>query len=287
MRVLVIGANGMLGHVAARTLSVRHEVTATLRRPPTAETREALAGCRIVSGIDVSREASWRRHAASADVVLNCAGIVKQKSAEAAEVINVNAVFPHKLAICGREAGVRVIHISTDCVFSGRRGQYHESDEPDPVDLYGRSKLLGELDESAGLTIRTSMIGLELENRTGLIEWFLAQHGTVRGYRMAIWSGFTTAEFARIISRVVEQEAKLRGVWHVSSAPISKYDLLCMLNQRLGGETRIVPDDAVVIDRSLNSDRFVQATGFKPPSHEVMLDELAAAIRNREENRIA
>ena len=287
MKVLVLGANGMLGHVAAHELSAHHEVTAALRRAPTSEVREILAGCRIVDGVDVRLEADWRRYVTGADVVVNCAGIVKQRSAEATEMISVNSLFPHQLAAVASDSGVRIIHVSTDCVFSGKRGDYKEMDEPDPIDLYGRSKLLGEPEGPRCITLRTSMIGLELSGRAGLVEWFLAQRGPVSGFRRAIWSGFTTAELSRVISRLIDQNPNLSGIWHVSSAPINKYDLLAMLNERLGRQIEIDPDDSVVIDRSLNSDRFRRATGYEPPSHQQMLDELAGAIKAREEDRVA
>jgi dTDP-4-dehydrorhamnose reductase len=289
MRILVIGGNGMLGHEAARTMAPRHEIIATVRKHPSPEVQSALAGCQLVGGVDVLVPTSWRSVLAMsrAQVVLNCAGIVKQRAADETEHIAVNALFPHQLASACQQLGVRLIHISTDCVFSGRRGGYTESDEPDPVDLYGRSKLLGELDGRGSLTIRTSMIGLELGGASGLVEWYLAQPGKVNGYRRAIWSGFTTSELARVLERIIERHTELHGVWHVSNDPINKYDLLRMLTERLGRTAPVVPDDRVVIDRSLNSVRFRQTTGYEPPSHDLMLDELAAAIRVREEHRVA
>jgi dTDP-4-dehydrorhamnose reductase len=177
--------------------------------------------------------------------------------------------------------------MSTDCVFSGRHGNYRETDIPDPVDLYGRTKLLGEVEAPQCLTIRTSIIGLELANRTGLVEWFLRQSGRIPGFRKAIWSGFTTNELARLVSRLVENHPTLVGIWHVSSEPISKYELLRTLNEQLGRQNVVVPDDSVVIDRSLSSENFQAATKYEAPTHQAMLTELASEIRQRKEREVA
>lgn len=182
------------------------------------------------------------------DVAVNCIGIVKQ--AEAAKdplvSIEVNSLFPHRLAqLCSRE-GIRLIHISTDCVFSGRQGNYKESDLFDAEDLYGRTKFLGEVDCRGCMTIRTSMIGRELETSNGLIEWFLSQEGkTVSGYERAIFSGFTTNALAEIIARIITDYPNMHGVWHVASEPISKFNLLMMVKQVYGLNVQIEADGTV------------------------------------------
>jgi dTDP-4-dehydrorhamnose reductase len=286
-----MGADGMLGHEVAKCLADNHDVVGTVRRPPTAAASDALSGADVLAGIDVRSPDSWVAVLSDRkpDVVVNCTGIVKQRAAAAdpIESIEVNSLFPHKLAAACGSSHARLIHISTDCVFSGERGNYTESDNPDPVDLYGRSKLLGELDGPPCVTIRTSLVGLELGSRSGLVEWFLSQEGDVRGYRKAIWSGLTAAELARVIARLMEQSPDFHGIWHVSSAPISKYELLKMLADLLGRRSAVIPDDSVVIDRSLNSSRFRASTGYAPPSHQTMLAELAAAVLVRKENRFA
>jgi dTDP-4-dehydrorhamnose reductase len=194
--------------------------------------------------------------------------------------IGVNALFPHRLgAVCARH-GVRLIQLSTDCVFSGRRGGYRECDPPDPEDLYGRSKLLGELDRPGCLTLRTSMIGRELGRQRGLLEWFLAQRGgAVRGFRRAIFTGLTTPALSRILVRVIGEHPGLAGIWHVGSEPISKHDLLVGVRDGAGLDIRIAPDDTYACDRSLDSTRFRRATGITPPSWVEMLDELCAELR--------
>jgi dTDP-4-dehydrorhamnose reductase len=251
----------------------------------------ALAGCRVLSNIEVRISETWVQalREAQPEVVINCVGIVKQRLAatDPVESIEVNSLFPHRLAAACASSGARLIHVSTDCVFSGQRGDYSESDNPDPIDLYGRTKLVGEVSGKGCLTIRTSMIGLELASYSGLVEWFLRQNGEVRGYRKAIWSGFTTTELARVIERVTRIHSELDGLWHVSSEPISKFDLLLTLGRQLGRATTMVPDDSVVVNRSLNSERFRRGAAYEPPTHPMMLAELASAIRQRQETHVA
>jgi dTDP-4-dehydrorhamnose reductase len=288
MKVLVLGGDGMLGHQVARRLGSSHEVVATVRKAPSTIVTAALAGCRVITGVDIQVPGALAVvRETGADAVVNVVGIVKQRTADPTESIAVNSLFPHQLANACRKADTRLIHISTDCVFSGARGDYRESDTPDPHDLYGLTKLLGEVSGPGSLTIRTSMIGLELANHASLIEWFLRQPSEVQGYRRAIWSGLTTAELARVIERLLTEQPKLNGVWHVSGEPITKFDLLTRLAAMLGRHVDIVADDRVVIDRSLNSERFRAAVGYDPPSHDEMLSELASAVMAREEKSVA
>jgi dTDP-4-dehydrorhamnose reductase len=239
----------------------------------------------VISGVDVRVPDEPQRLLLDErpQVVINAAGVVKQRvaAADPVESIEVNSLFPHRLAASCRQAGARLVHISTDCVFSGNRGNYREADSPDPVDLYGRTKLLGEVTSDGCLTIRTSIIGLELAHYSGLIEWFLRQTETVRGYRQALWNGLTTIELARVIDKLVKRK-DLDGVWHVSAEPISKYQLLSDLAAHLKVRTAVVPDDTVVIDRTLNSERFRKALPYTPPAWGQMLRELASAVRERE-----
>jgi len=210
-------------------------------------------------------------------VVVNCIGIVKQ--AEAAKdplaSIEVNSLFPHRLARLCRTRGTRLIHISTDCVFSGLKGNYEENDFSDAEDLYGRTKFLGEVSGEGCMTIRTSMIGRELETSNGLIEWFLNQEDkTISGYKKSVFSGFTTNAFAEVIAGIITKNPELHGVWHVASEPISKFELLSLVKQVYGLNIRIEPDETVVCDRSLNDERFRQATGFVPPTWHDMIEQM-------------
>ena len=290
MKVVVLGGDGMLGHEVARRLSSSHDVVATLRKPPPATVSAALAGCRIVIGLDVRvpDAAPALLLAERPQVVVNTVGIIKQRAAAAdpLESIEVNSLFPHRLATACSVAGARLVHISTDCVFSGIKGDYKEEDNPDPVDLYGRTKLLGEVSGPGCVTIRTSIIGLELARCSSLIEWFLRQRGDVHGYTQAKWNGLTTLELARVIDKLVKDHGELHGLWHVSGPVISKYELLADLGALLGRPAAVVPDDTVVVDRTLNSERFRAAVNYEPPTWERMLPELAAAVHDREVNGI-
>jgi dTDP-4-dehydrorhamnose reductase len=158
------------------------------------------------------------------------------------------------------------VHISTDCVFSGAKGMYVESDFPDADDLYGRSKYLGEVDYPHAVTLRTSIIGHELDGARSLLCWFLAQGGSVRGFTKAVFSGLPTVELARVVRDFVLPHPELHGLYHVSAAPINKYDLLKLVAQAYGKSIEITPHDQLVIDRSLDSTRFKAATGYAPPS---------------------
>ncbi|HEX6739040.1 MAG TPA: SDR family oxidoreductase [Vicinamibacteria bacterium] len=287
MRVLILGGDGMLGHQLVRTLRERHEVRATFRAGPARPDAAPLAPEARYPGVDVRQPEAVL--AALADfqpeAVVNAVGLVKQRpeAKEALAALQINAVFPHQLALLCRAARARVIHLSTDCVFSGRKGRYTEQDPPDAEDLYGRSKLLGEVsDQDHVLTLRTSMIGLEVARRTSLVEWFLAQPGAVRGFTGAIFSGLTTFELARLIDRLLQRHPDLHGLWHVAAAPISKYDLLRQLAAALGrSEVRVEPSGDLVCDRSLDGEAFRRRTGYEAPPWEAMLRELAEEVRRR------
>ena len=208
------------------------------------------------------------------ELVINCIGLIKQQSManDSLSAITVNSLLPHRLAhICGN-AGSRLIHISTDCVFNGKKGMYKESDESDAGDLCGRTKYLGELTYQHCVTLRTSIIGHELKGRYGLIEWFLAQKEKIRGFRKAIYSGFPTVEFARIIRDYVLPNPELSGIYHVSSDPISKYDLLRLVARKYDKRIEIAPDDSFIVDRSLDSSAFRKATGYQPPAWDDLIE---------------
>jgi len=287
LRILILGGDGMLGHALLGALAPAHDVRVTLRQPVAAYRAMGVFSERNAIGdVDALR---WDRveetiRAAEPQVVINGVGLVKQRpeASTPALAIRINSLFPHEVGALCEQIGARLIHFSTDCVFSGRVGGYRETDVPDPVDLYGRSKLLGEVASRRALTLRTSIIGLELAHKTGLVEWFLAQRGTIRGFRRAIYSGLTTLEMGRLVAQLVERHADLHGVWHVASSPVSKYDLLVLFRRLLGRtDVEIVPDDALVCDRSLQADAFHAATGYGPPDWDAMLHELADQVQRR------
>ena len=291
MRILILGGDGMLGHQLLRRLRAGHEVRATLRRDaaayaawPMFDERSAYFGVEL-------RGADARTHERLAAVfagfrpeaVVNAVGIVKQRdeASEAIASIEVNALLPHRLALLCRSAGARLVHMSTDCVFSGERGGYTEADSCDARDIYGLSKRLGEVTAPGCLTLRTSIIGPELSRKAGLLEWFLAQRGSVNGYTGAIFSGFTTFEMARIIERVLVSRPALSGLYHVASKPVSKFELLVAIRDALGLETRIAPYSDFRCDRSLDTAKFARDSGYLAPGWAEMVAELALELKGR------
>lgn len=280
MRVLILGGSGMLGHKLCQVASKRIETAATVRETrPTAEALGLSSQVRVIGGVEATDLASVERAVASAqpDAVVNCVGIVKQSplAQDPITSITVNALFPHQLARICRESGARLVHLSSDCVFSGHKGHYVEGDVSDAEDLYGRSKFLGEVGEPDTITLRTSMIGRELHGANGLVEWFLSQKGkAARGFRRSIFSGFTTIALSKIILDVVIPQPELSGMWHVASEPIRKLDLLTLIKEVYRLDVRIEPEETVICDRSLNGERFQRATGFVAPSWKTMIEEM-------------
>ena len=277
MKVLILGGSGMLGHKLSQVLAERFDTLATFRGSSAVGVyypRHIVCGV-LAEDFETVEKALT---ANEPDVVVNCIGIVKQDEAakDRAQSIAINSLFPHQLARACGARGIRLIHLSTDCVFSGRRGNYKEDDVSDAEDIYGRTKWLGELDYDHCLTIRTSMIGRELRGSHGLIEWFLSQRGKrVRGFKRAIFSGFTTIALSETIGNIIANGDEIHGVWHVTADPINKFELLSMVKQAFQVDIEIEPDESFVCDRSLDDTRFRARTGFKPPSWEQMIDRMA------------
>lgn len=270
--VLILGASGMLGHVLLEDLSRWYSVQGTVR----GEGSEWLLG-----GVDVEDWESVEQAilAVSPDVVINCIGVIKQDDslADTERTMAINARFPHKLATVTADIDARLIHFSTDCVFKGDKGSpYLQTDTPDSEDLYGISKLEGEVDAPHALTIRTSIIGPELRGKRSLLEWALSQKGqSINGFQHALYTGFTTYEMARIIRMIITDFPDLHGVWQVSSDAISKYALLQLINSAFGLGMTVAENTEFHCDRRLDSLPFREATGYSPPSWETMVAELA------------
>jgi len=284
MKILVLGATGMLGHKLMQVLANKFEVMGTVRQGTDGFTSHPVLGqMQLVGGIDAANFDSVINAMANnrPPIVINCIGIIKQVPAgkDPLPSITINALFPHRLAQLCRAMGTRLIHISTDCVFSGEKGNYTEDDLSDAKDLYGRTKFLGEVAYLGCLTLRTSIIGRELNTRFGLLEWFLSQQGnTVSGYTKAIYSGFTTLVLAELIADVIAKQPDLNGVWHVSSDPISKFDLLRLIKEALNLQIGITPDHLYACDRSLDSTRFRQMVGYIPPDWPQMVSQITSDL---------
>ena len=280
MRVLVIGVTGQLGHKVYQVLKSRGmSVMGTTRRPELQ--CQIFDPCEMYLNVDVSRLTHLQRvlTLAAPDVVVNCAGIVRQVPAyrNVVQTIMINALFPQQLAAYCKETGTRMIHISSDCVWDGKRGNYRDYETPNGTDLYAHTKILGEVGGAHCLTLRTSFIGRELEGNAGLLEWFLSNAGgEVNGWVHAYFSGLTSLALARLIGDVIENHPDLDGIWQVSSKRISKHDLLCLARDAFGANIEINPSPEPYIDRSLDSMPFREVTGFKPQTWLEMMAELAA-----------
>lgn len=261
----------MLGNAMFKVMSKCDglEVWGTVRNSGILKKFEPALRGRIKTGVDVENTESLVRLLAELrpQVAINCIGLVKQLHGADDPLIAlpINAVWPHRLARACEPIKCRLVHVSTDCVFSGRKGGYKETDETDPKDLYGRSKLLGELDYAHAVTLRTSIIGEELEGSHGLVSWFLAQREGVRGFTRAFFSGLPTFELAGIVRDFVLPHPDLNGLYHVASDRISKYDLLHLLNVEYKRGLHIEPDDTLKIDRSLDPSLFRKMTGYVAP----------------------
>jgi len=271
MRILVLGASGMLGNAMIRVLSEKKDwqVYGTIRSESSKRFFAADIAEWLLSGVDVEQHDSLVRTFTQVrpDVVINCVGLVKQlaDAGDPLQAIPINALLPHRLARLCELSGARLVHISTDCVFAGSKGDYIESDLSDAVDLYGRSKFLGEVSYPHTITLRTSIIGHELQGAHGLVNWFLSQQGRCKGFTRAIFSGLPTVVMAEVIRDAVIPRTDLSGLYHIAAQPISKYHLLRLVADVYGKSIEIAPDDQLIIDRSLNSDRFRLATGYVAP----------------------
>lgn len=273
MKVLILGASGMLGSATFREFSAdaRYETWGTLRSGALRERFSPESRARLITGVDATDQDALVSLLARVrpDAVINCVGVIKQASTAKDPLVTLplNSMLPHRLAhLCGL-VGARLVHISTDCVFTGKKGMYVESDVSDAEDLYGKSKYLGELhDFPHAITLRTSIIGHELGTNLALVDWFLSQTGTVKGFTKAIFSGLPTVELARVIKDLVLPKAELNGLYHVSVDPIDKFHLLSLVAKVYGKQINIEPDDKLHIDRSLDSSRFRAAFNYQPPS---------------------
>ncbi len=284
-RVLVLGVSGMLGHkmfqVLGRTFGDVRGVMRARKSAPEIAPYGFLHGDAVLDCVDLADWAAVKAVLAETnpDIVVNCVGVIKQRveATSAIPSISINALLPHLLAEHLATTGGRVVHVSSDCVFSGLRGDYAEDDLSDADDLYGRTKHLGEVATANAVTLRTSIIGRELMRHDSLLDWFLRQRGRrIKGYRQALWSGVTTNHLAEVVATVIAEHPNLSGLYQVSSGRLSKYDLLLRLREAYNLDVVIVPDDDVRIDRTLRGDRFAAATGYRPPDWSELTAQLVA-----------
>ena len=280
-KFLILGASGMLGHtlfyefLCNRKFNVKGTVI-NISDVSNHFSKEMLNN--IIGNIDANNINSIKEiiEDFAPHVVINCIGIIKQLpiSQEPIPVININSLLPHQLASICKDNACRMIHVSTDCVFDGKKGNYTEDDRLSAEDLYGISKYIGEVKYNNTITVRTSIIGHELTSNVSLIEWFLSQSGGINGYTNAIYTGFPTVEIANIFADYVIPNENLHGLYQVSSEPISKFELLKLVSQIYNKKVEINPYDNYYDDKSLISKRFRQATGYIPPSWKILVERM-------------
>ena len=276
MIVLVLGATGLLGNAMFRILSQvgNYRVFGTIRNMDaknffSPELRERLL---IVGNLEERQGLFDLFNSVKPNVVINCIALRQFANHDLMRLISTFSLLPRNLAYLCRSQGIRLVHISSDAVFQGSRGAYTEEDIPDPSDPYGVAKYLGEVNEPGMLTLRTSIIGHEIIPMNGLLEWFLSRESSCKCYTRAIYSGFPSVVLAQIIRDFVLPHAQLHGIYHLASRPISKFSLLELVAQKYKKNIYMIPDDTVVIDRSLSAAKFTAATGFVAPDWPTLID---------------
>lgn len=287
MRVLVLGASGMIGNAMFRVLGENAEwsVFGCARSVGLKGLFPSALGAKLMTGIDAENPDVLMRvfGEVNPDLVINCIGLTKHhlQAHDPLLATPINALLPHRLADICKAVGARFIHVSTDCVFSGSKGNYVEDDAADATDIYGKTKFLGEVNAPHAVTLRTSTIGHELQSAYGLLEWFLAQGDRCTGFSRAIFSGLPNVTFAQVVRDVVIPRPELSGIFHVGAQPINKYDLLTLIARVYGKSIEIDRDDSFVMDRSMNVGRFRDATGYVAPGW----PELIALMHNARQEK--
>lgn len=278
MTVLVFGASGMLGHKVMQVFAEHNLDAIGVMRGLTTDLQQKIPILKqafLIGGNDVRNQddvlSVFKK--IKPKIIVNCAGIVKPRATDPVETIEINSAFPHRIARLSSMIGARLIHISTDCVFSGNSGDYFEDSPADCADLYGRSKLIGEVDYDDHLTIRTSIIGRELGTSRNLLEWFFAQEGDIKGFDNAFFTGVSTRALAEIIVTLCNKP-EVTGLLHVPGTKVNKYDLLCQVKEAFRTKVRIERYSGYKIDRSLASKR-IHSLGIIIPTMETMIKDMA------------
>ncbi|PKG37975.1 dTDP-4-dehydrorhamnose reductase family protein [Psychromonas sp. Urea-02u-13] len=289
MKVLIIGATGMLGYSLFKNLNdaEQFDVYGTVRSTKGKEVFFSNCEDRIFKGVDVSDLATVDAviKELKPDVILNCIGLIKQHSISKSHVdaVAINSLLPHQLASLCDSYFCKLIHFSTDCIFDGKKGFYKENDTADAQDLYGRSKCLGEIDYAPHLTLRTSIIGHELNSTASLVDWFLSQENTTKGFSKAIFSGLPTCVIARLLIDKILPNQELNGLYQLSVEPIDKFTLLNLIAETYSKKIEIIESTDLQIDRSLNSKRLRDVLNLEIPSWEVLISEMHDDFKNRYE----
>ncbi len=282
LKVIILGASGLIGHTLLRELSKDFDVYGVLHKPKEKYNSIFFDAYKTISNIDVLQIERLRESikGVNPDVILNCTGITTRKinKNNIPDAISLNAAFPHKLAWIAKETNSRVIHFSTDCVFNGKIGNHKEMDTTDADNIYGRTKALGELKEYDNcLTLRSSFIGQELFDKTELLDWFLAQEGNkIKGYRKTLYSGVSTIFMTTIVKKIILDHPTLHGLFNLAPPnPISKYDLLGIAKKEFCVNVEIVPDDYNIHSPTLDGSRLRNKLNINIPNWQKMMSDLA------------
>ncbi len=280
-KILILGAAGTLGH---KLLQIGNRLGytdyGTIRKYSPILKKIGILKEQLFCDIDIAREKGIKKleHIVTSgefNIVVNCIGVIPQKAKDPIKTVYCNSLFPHKVARMCSKSNAKLIHISTDCVFSGRKGMYTDSDEPDATDLYGKSKELGEICYAGHLTIRTSFIGREIsDKKAGLLEWFLSQTGEVNGYSKVIWSGVTTNALSEIIYNIISDFPKLHGLVQIANQPIDKYSLLLLFKKYFNKDIVVNKEDKHVCNRSLKMSEAIE-NKINIPTYEEMIEEMS------------
>ena len=279
-KVLILGSTGLLGNNLLKYFSIKSnfECFGIVRKNSDKKKLKYIKNIKLYK-IDFNKPGNIRKvfDRIKPNIIINCIGVIKQvvNSNMNSEIIKVNSFLPHFLSeLVNENNKIRLIHFSTDCIFSGLKGNYLEKDIADAKDIYGVSKMLGEVNYPNALTLRTSIIGHELKTKHSLLNWFLSQKKSIKGYKNAIFSGLTAPEIARVLIKYVFPNRKLKGIYHLSGKPISKFDLLYIVKKVYKKKIKIMPDLETKINRSLNSGLFKKVTGYKPPTWNKLIQEM-------------
>lgn len=273
MKVIILGAGGMFGHVLFTESKKKFETIGTVNT-------SHFTSDGVLVHVNVFHLEQVKKIITEfkPQIVVNAVGVTKQSKMMGEEnlPLYLNAQFPHLLLTLAHQYKFKVLHISTDCVFSGKKGSYTEDDQPDPVDLYGKTKLDGEINDPHSLTLRTSIIGHEIRTQNGLVEWFLHQSNHCKGYKKAIFSGFPTIVLTDFLLNKIFPAMLdgMSGLYNFSTDAINKFDLLNLIAHTYGKKITIEPDSSLVVDRSLDSSVFKTKMNFSTPDWETMIKNM-------------
>ena len=275
MRILILGIDGMIGHKIAQSLSYDYEVIGSSRKNINLEDIGLTKGL-LFNNDFLKNDYDTFLNKILPDIIINCIGITTRRgiSNNSLNTDFINNQFPHKILEWTSKKNKKLIHFSTDCVFSGKKGNYLDGDQPDAEDIYGLSKAKGEINSENALTIRCSMIGREIYNHTELFEWLYSmKNKEIKGYTNVIYSGVTTFWMGQVINKLLSENMNLNGIYNIASKPISKYELLFKLSNVFKLNVNIIPNPNIKSNKVLISKKFTEITGINIPNWDELIGE--------------